>query len=52
MDGLAWTCVAEPRDDTPWLNAWRHGKHTGVEIRVAVDEAAASIAGRIREVVG
>ena len=52
IDGLAWTCVAVPRDDTPWLNAWRHGKRTGVEIPIAPGEAAAAIASRIREVVG
>ena len=52
IDGLAWTCVAEPRDDTPWLNAWRHGKRSGVEIPIAAGEAAAAIAARIREVVG
>ena len=52
IDGLAWTCVAQPRDDTPWLNAWRHGKRTGVEDPVAAGEPAAAIASRIREVVG
>jgi len=52
VDGLAWTCVAEPRDDTPWLNAWRHGKHSGVEIPIAAGEAAAAIAARIRQAVG
>ncbi len=52
IDALAWTCVAEPRDDTPWLNAWRHGKRTGVEIPVAPGEPAAAITARIREVVG
>ena len=52
IDALAWTCVAEPRDDTPWLNAWRHGRHSGVEIPIAAGEAAAAIAARIREVVG
>ena len=52
IDGLAWTCVACPRDDTPWLNAWRHGKRTGVEIPVTAGEDAASIAARIRAAVG
>jgi hypothetical protein len=52
IDGLAWTCVAEPRDDTPWLIAWRHGKRTGVEIPIAAGEPAAAITSRIREVVG
>ena len=52
IDGLAWTCVAEPRDDTPWLNAWRHGKRSGVEIPIAAGEAAAAIAARIRQAVG
>jgi hypothetical protein len=52
IDGLAWSCVAEPRDDTPWLNAWRHGKRSGVEIPIADGESAAAIASRIREVVG
>jgi hypothetical protein len=48
LDALAWTCVAEPRDDTPWLNAWRHGKRTGVEIPIAAGETAAAIASRVR----
>ena len=50
--GLAWTGPAEPRDDTPWLNAWRHGKRTGVEVPMAADEPAAAVASRIRAVVG
>jgi len=52
IDALAWTCVAEARDDTPWLNAWRHGKRSGVEIPIAPGETPAAIAARIREVVG
>jgi hypothetical protein len=52
IDGLAWTCVAEPRDDTPWLNAWRHGRRSGMEFPIAAGEASAAIAARIREVVG
>jgi hypothetical protein len=52
IDTLAWTCVAEPRDDTPWLNAWRHGKRSGVEIPIAAGETAAAIAARIRAAVG
>jgi len=49
IDGLAWTCVAEARDDTPWLNAWRHGKRSGVEILLRDDEDAASVAARVRQ---
>ena len=51
IDGLAWDRVAEPRDDTPWLNAWRHGKRSGVEIRLDANEPAAAVAARIRRVV-
>jgi hypothetical protein len=49
IDALAWTCVVLPRHDTPWLNAWRHGKRTGREIPVAVGESASAIAARIRQ---
>ena len=52
IDALAWTRATEPRDDTPWLNAWRHGKRTGVEVPVSDGEPAAAIASRIRAVVG
>jgi hypothetical protein len=52
LDGLAWTGVGEPRDDTPWLNAWRHGKRSGFELPIAAGESASAIAKRIREVVG
>jgi hypothetical protein len=52
IDGLATTGVTESRDDTPWLNAWRHGKRSGVEVSVAAGETPAAIAARIREVVG
>jgi hypothetical protein len=49
IEGLAWTCVADPRDDTPWLNSWRHGKRSGVEIPIARTETAASIASRVTQ---
>jgi hypothetical protein len=52
IDAVAWPTMAEPRDDTPWLNAWRHGKRTGVEVPVAPGEPASRIAARIRSVVG
>lgn len=35
-------------DDTPWLNAWRHGKRTGVEIPIAASDRASDIAARLR----
>lgn len=39
-------------DDTPWLNAWRHGKRTGIEVLVLPGLTPATIAAHIREVVG
>jgi hypothetical protein len=51
VSGIDWT-GAPSRDDIPWLNAWRRGKHTGVEIPVAPGEPAPAVAARIREVVG
>jgi hypothetical protein len=47
LAGLNWERVAGLLDDTPWLNAWRHGKHTGIEIRVAADEPVTALAARI-----
>ena len=33
---LSWPAPAgDVTDDTPWLNAWRHGPHAGVEIPLA-----------------
>jgi hypothetical protein len=32
---LSWDAPADVSDDTPWLNAWRHGPHAGVEIPLA-----------------
>jgi len=52
IERMAWTCVAAPRDDTPWLNAWRYAKRSGVELPVAAGETAGAIAARIRVVVG
>lgn len=46
---IDWTPPAEPRDDTPWLNAWRHGKHTGVEIPIRHDDTPEAIAARVAE---
>lgn len=50
LAALAWPASTPAPDDTPWLNAWRHGKRTGVEILVRDDEDAASLAARIRDV--
>ncbi len=50
--GIDWTAPLPPRDDVPWLNSWRHGKHSGVEVRLRDDEPASAIAARIREVLG
>jgi hypothetical protein len=32
ISALSWAAPPDVTDDTPWLNAWRHGAHTGVEI--------------------
>jgi hypothetical protein len=46
--GLAWPPADGARDDTPWLNAWRHSRRTGVEVRVSAGEAPGAVAARIR----
>jgi hypothetical protein len=38
-----------PADDTPWLNAWRHGKRTGIEIPIAADDSPADVAAHLRQ---
>lgn len=52
VGGLAWAATGPAPDDTPWLNAWRHGRRSGVEIPIAPGEPAAETAGRIRAAVG
>ena len=32
MSALSWVVPPDAADDTPWLNAWRHGAHTGIEV--------------------
>ena len=51
IEGLDWATPATA-DDTPWLNAWRHGRHTGIEVVIRTADPAAAVAARIREVVG
>jgi hypothetical protein len=55
MDGLEgavaalrWPAPSEPRDDTPWLLPWLHGKRTGIYVDLAPDEAVAAITERLR----
>ena len=48
---IDWTRPADAADDTPWLNAWRHARHTGVEIPVTSDEAPEAVAARVRAAV-
>lgn len=52
IDRLDWPAVPGRRDDTPWLNAWRHGRRAGIEIPVAEGETAASVAARLRAALG
>jgi hypothetical protein len=49
---LEWTDPAAGDDDTPWLNAWRHGKRSGIEIAIPAGEPAASLAARVRTALG
>jgi hypothetical protein len=48
---LDWGRPADAADDTPWLNAWRHARHTGVEIPVGEGEAPGVVAARVRAAV-
>jgi hypothetical protein len=45
---LGWAAPGGPRDDTPWLLPWLHGKRTGTYLDLASGETAAQIAGRLR----
>ncbi len=45
---LEWTDRPAGDDDTPWLNAWRHGNRSGIEVVVIAGEPASSLAARIR----
>jgi hypothetical protein len=47
IEGLKWERAGEARDDTPWLNAWRHGKRTGVEVPGRDGEPATALAARV-----
>jgi hypothetical protein len=44
---LCWDPPADPRDDTPWLLPWLHGKRTGSYVELAPGETAAAIAARL-----
>jgi hypothetical protein len=46
--GLDWSPPAEPRDDTPWVLPWLHGKRTGLYVGVPAGESAARTAARLR----
>ena len=48
LAGIAWPAPAPGGDDTPWLNAWRSARHSGVEVRVGEHESAAAVAARLR----
>jgi hypothetical protein len=52
LAGLAWPAAEDGGDDTPWLNAWRHARRTGIELRVAEGETPAALAARIRAAFG
>jgi hypothetical protein len=45
---LRWSAPSEPRDDTPWLLPWLHGKRTGTYIEVPAGEPASRTAARLR----
>jgi hypothetical protein len=45
---LAWAPPADPRDDTPWVLPWLHGKRTGTYVVVPPGEPAAQTAARLR----
>jgi hypothetical protein len=45
---LRWEAPVEPRDDTPWLLPWLHGKRTGTYLDLAEAETPSEIAARLR----
>ena len=45
---LRWPAPSDPRDDTPWLLPWLHGKRTGTYVDLAPGEPAAAITERLR----
>jgi hypothetical protein len=45
---LAWSPPTGPRDDTPWLLPWLHGKRTGTYVDVPAHEPAEQTAARLR----
>jgi hypothetical protein len=45
---LAWSPPTDPRDDTPWLLPWLHGKRTGTYLGVPALEPAEQTAARLR----
>jgi hypothetical protein len=49
---LDWAAAHPAGDDTPWLNAWRHGKHSGVEVRVGDGDSPREIAARVTQALG
>ena len=51
LAGLAWPEPEDGRDDTPWLNAWRHAPGRGVEVAARAGDTPAALAARIRDAV-
>ena len=45
--GIDWMAPAEERDDTPWLNEWRRGRRTGIEVQVFEKDRPADVAARV-----
>ena len=47
VGALDWKGPGEPRDDTPWLNAWRHARRTGMEVPIRDGDDAMAITSRV-----
>lgn len=45
---LGWSASHEPRDDTPWLLPWLHGKRTGLYLDLPSGEPPEVTAARLR----
>ncbi|HEV7500832.1 MAG TPA: hypothetical protein VGQ33_12550, partial [Vicinamibacteria bacterium] len=45
---LGWSAPHEPRDDTPWLLPWLHGKRTGLYLDVPPGESPEVTSARLQ----
>jgi hypothetical protein len=52
LRAVAWDTRGDAADDTPWLNAWRHGPRAGIEVPLGCDGDPDAAAARVREALG